>query len=147
MKSHWPQLIDANLLKWKPPIQPLFLQPKSHVKFKDHIWYLKTTIGKNMLAKTVKTLIEACDNIVGNERHFSNKTPRRMGISRMEASHIPVEKGMKITGHRDHKSYGRYNAVPRDIDQKVCQDVISNTNALAKGKPLTYIEILDDEQT
>lgn len=80
-----------------------------------------------MLGRFVKTLIESCDSIVFYGRHFTNKTPTKIGISRMEEAAVLVEKGMKITGHRDHKSYGCYNFVSKEIDQNVYQDVICGT--------------------
>jgi hypothetical protein len=66
---------------------------------------IKSPVGKNPLGRTIKTLIEGMPEI-NNEGHiFTNKTVRRIGISRMEEGMVPVEKSMRITGHRDMKSY------------------------------------------
>ena len=50
--------------------------------------------------------------IVVGDRKFTNKTPRRMGISRMAEAQIPTDKGMIMIGHRDVKSYNTYNTNP-----------------------------------
>ena len=63
------------------------------------MWFLKTAVGKNTLSKICKDLIEGA-RIDPKGRVFSNKTPRRIGISRMEDANVPVEKGMRITGHK-----------------------------------------------
>lgn len=55
-------------------------------------------MGKNSLSIICKELIEGT-GIKAKGRVFSNKTPRRIGISRMENAHVPVEKGMCITSH------------------------------------------------
>jgi hypothetical protein len=120
--SHWPEF-SAEELAVKPfnGIQPFFLTPKLKLKSSDSVWFLKTPVEKNTLSKICKELIEGA-GIEAKGRMFSNKIPRRIGISRMEATHVPIEKGMRITGHRyfylfrDHKSYAKYSALDSDID-------------------------------
>jgi hypothetical protein len=63
------------------------------------VWFLKTPVGKNTLSKISKELIEGA-GIKAKGRVFSNKTPRLIGISRMEVAHVPVKKGMRIMGHK-----------------------------------------------
>ena len=98
--SHWPDF-SVEELAGKPfdGVQPFFLTPKLKVKKSDSVWFLKMPVGKNTLSKICKELIEGAGIDAGG-RVFSNKTPRRIGISRMEDAHVPVEKGMRITGHR-----------------------------------------------
>jgi hypothetical protein len=81
-------------------VQPFFLTPKLKVKKNDDVWFLKTPVGKNTLGQTVRQIILSTLGIDPKGRNFSNKTPRRIGISRMEEALVQVEKGMRITGHR-----------------------------------------------
>jgi hypothetical protein len=99
--SHWPEF-SADDLNVKPfdGVQPFFLIPKHKVKMTNTVWFLKTPVGKNTLGRICKDLIDGTAGIEANGRVFSNKTPRRIGISQMEDAYIPVEKAMRITGHR-----------------------------------------------
>jgi len=147
MMMHRPIFSHENLAKFEGEPEPLFLQPKLKIKRKDNIWFLKKAVGKNTLAKVTLSLIEQTEGIIIGNRRFSNKSARRIGISRMEESLVHVEKGMMTTGHRDHKSYQSYNALPRIKDNKVIQRIISGTDAVdATGRLLTYSEILEDEE-
>jgi hypothetical protein len=98
--SHWPEFNKKDL-EGKPyySVQPFFLTPKLKVKKNENVWFLNTPIGKNTLSKICKELIEGA-GIEAKGRVFSNKTPRRIGILRMEDAHVPIEKGMRITGHK-----------------------------------------------
>jgi hypothetical protein len=49
---------------------------------------------------------------------------------------------MRITGHRDMKSYAKYNACLPDSEQRACQDLISGDSALAKGKTVNYLDLV-----
>jgi hypothetical protein len=93
----------------------------------------------------VKTLVEGTVGIKLEGHTFTNKTPRRIGISRMEEGLVPVEKGMRITGHRDSKSYAKYNAYLPESEQQACQDLISGDSALVKGKPSIYQDLVCDQ--
>lgn len=84
-------------------------------------------------------VVRLFSGIVIGERKFTNKTPRRMGISRMAEAEIPVDKGMMVTGHRDVKSYNQYNANPAKIQMDTCQRIIS-------GETLKYSEVLSEEK-
>jgi hypothetical protein len=75
-------------------------------------------IGKNLLEKIVKMLVEGTLGINTEKRTFTNKTPRRIGITRMEEGMVPVEKGMRITGHRNMKSYFKYIICILDSKQR-----------------------------
>jgi hypothetical protein len=99
--SHWPEF-SADDLNVKPfnGVQPFFLTPKQKIKTIDTVWFLKTPIGKNTLGHICKDLIKGIAGIEANVRIFSNKTPRRIGISRIKDAYVPIEKGMRITGHR-----------------------------------------------
>jgi hypothetical protein len=98
--SHWPIFTSTDLAAFPEGLHPFFLTLKSRIKKGDNVWFLKILVGKNMLGQTVKQLILNMPEIKANGRNFSNKTPRRIGISRMEEAMVPVEKGMRITGHR-----------------------------------------------
>jgi hypothetical protein len=148
--SHWPEFsVEELAVKPFDGVQPFFLTPKLKLKSSNSVWFLKTPVGKNTLNKICKELIEGV-GIKAKGRVFSNKTPRRIGISRMEAVYVPIEKGMYIMGHRyfyfccifdslvclfiicywflyvelclfrDHKNYAKYNTLDSDIDQKAC---------------------------
>ena len=98
--SHWPEFfVEELVVKPFDVVQPFFLTPKLKVKKSDSVWFLKTPVGKNTLSKICKELIEGA-RIDAERRVFSNKTPRRIGILRMEDAHVLVKKGMLITGHR-----------------------------------------------
>jgi hypothetical protein len=77
-----------------------------------------------------------CVSIETKGRVITNKTMHKIGISRREEAGVPVEKGMRITGHRDAKSYAKYRASYSEVDDKVCQDVISGTIAMVTGRSL-----------
>lgn len=148
MVSHWPVFTEEELhVKFKGEPQPLFLQPKLKYKSKDVVWFYKKPVGKNILANVTRTLIENTPGIIIGSRRFSNKSARRTGITRMEESLVPLQKGMLTTGHRDPKSYRQYNALPKQMDDKVIQKIISGTSAMSNdGKPLLYSEVLDIEK-
>jgi len=113
LKSHWPLFTKKKLEeKFDGQPHPVFLQPKARVKKGDQVWFQKSAIGRNTLGKSCKLLIEATPGIHHNGRVFTNKTTRRMAITRMEEGLVPAEKAMKITGHRDYKSYKQYNENP-----------------------------------
>ena len=57
-------------------------------------------MGKNMLGQTMRQIILGTPGIDPKGRIFLNKTLCHIGISRMEEAQVPVEKGMRITGHR-----------------------------------------------
>ena len=76
--------------------------------------------------------------IVIGGRNFTNKTPRRMGITRMAEAQIPTNKGMLVTGHRDIKSYNEYNSNPLKLQMDTCQCTIS-------GDVKKYSEVLSQE--
>jgi hypothetical protein len=120
----------------------MFLVPKPKFRSTDQVWFLKSPVGKNPLGRTVKALVEGTERINKEGRTFTNKTPRRIGISRMEEGLVPVEKGMRITGHRDMKSYAKYNSCLPDSEQRACQDLISGDSALAKGKAVNYLDLV-----
>ena len=62
---------------------------------------------KNPLGRTVKTLEEGTLGINTKGYTLTNKTPKRIRITKMEEGMVPVEKGMMIIGHRDLKSYAK----------------------------------------
>jgi hypothetical protein len=100
LTAHWPIFCLKELAMYADCVQPFFLTPKSRPKLTNEVWFLKTPVGKNTLGQTVKNIILATPEIKANGRIFSNKTPRRIGISRMEEAEVPIDKGMRITGHR-----------------------------------------------
>ena len=139
--SHWPVLSSKELqVLYKGSQQPLFLVPKK-VKVDDDVWFLKKPIGKNTLAGTMKMLVEAA-GIDPKRRIITNKTMQQIGISRIEEAMVQVEKGMRITCHRDAKLYAKYRANDSEVEDKVCQDVISGTASLVTGKCLQFDDIL-----
>jgi hypothetical protein len=98
--SYWPEFsVDDLNVKPFDGVQSFFLTSKQKVKTTDTMWFLKTPVGKNILGRICKDLIEGRAGIEANGRVFSNKTSRRIGILRMEDAHVPVEKGMRITSH------------------------------------------------
>jgi hypothetical protein len=100
LTAHWPVFNTNELAVFPSSVQPFFLTPKLKIKKNDDVWFLKTPMGKNTLGQTVKQIILSTPGIEPKGRTFSNKTPHRIGISRMEEAQVLVEKGMRITGHR-----------------------------------------------
>jgi hypothetical protein len=98
--AHWPFFSSDDLAIFAGSVQPIFFTPKLRVKRNDDVWFLKTPIGKNTLGQMIRSIILSTPGIEPKGRTFSNKTPRRIGISRMEEAQVPIEKGMLITGHR-----------------------------------------------
>jgi hypothetical protein len=74
--------------------------PKLKPKKNDEVWFLKTLVGKNILGQTVKQPILNTPRIGAKGRVLSNKMPHQIGILCMEEAQVPIEKGMRITGHR-----------------------------------------------
>jgi hypothetical protein len=146
LKSHWPTFSAKDLAELPNKAQPMFLVPKPKFKKSDSVWFLKSPVGKNPLGKTVKTLVEGTPEINSEGRNFTNKTAKRIGITRMEECMVPMEKGMTITGHRDMKSYSKYNAFVPDSEQRACQDIISGDSALAQGKSVNYQDLVIHEK-
>jgi hypothetical protein len=142
---YWPQFSreEFNVL-FKESQQPLFLVPKKVKKGAD-IWFLKKHVGKNTLGGTMKNLVEVV-GIKTKRRIITNKPMRCIGISRMEEAGVPVYKGMRITGHRDAKSYAKYRANDSEVEDKVCQDVISRTTSMVTGKYMQFGDILQLEK-
>jgi hypothetical protein len=145
LKSHWPTFIAEDLSELPNHAQPMFLEPKPKFMPTDQVWFLKSPVGKNPLGKTLKTLVEGTVGIVTEGRTFTNKTARHIGITRMEEGMVPAEKGMRITGHRDIKSYEKYNACLADSEQRACQNLILRDSVLAKGKPVNYQDFVVDQ--
>ena len=100
LTAHWPMFNADELAVFPNSVQPIFLTPKLKIKKNEDVWFLKTPVGKNTLSQTVKQIILSTLGIDPKGRTFLNKTPRRIGISHMEDAQVPVEKGMRITGHR-----------------------------------------------
>jgi hypothetical protein len=97
--SHWPVFTTEGIAEFSNCLQRLFLTPKSKFKKTEFVWFQKFHVGKNTLDKTVRTLVEGTPGINLEGRTFSDKIPRRIGISQMEEGLVTVEKGMMITGH------------------------------------------------
>lgn len=72
------------------------------------------------MGRTVKILVERTVGIKSEGRTFTNKTLRRIGISRMEEGLVPLERGMRISGHQDSKLYAKYNAYLPESEQRAC---------------------------
>jgi hypothetical protein len=99
LTAHWPLFSSDDLAVFPGSVQPFFRTPKLKVKKNDDVWFFKTPVGKNTLGQTVKQIILSTPGIGSKGRNFSKKMPRRIGISCMEEAMVPVEKGMRITGH------------------------------------------------
>ena len=61
-------------------------------------------------------LVEGTPEINNEGQTFTNQTAKHIGITRMEEGLVPIEKGMKVIGHCDVKSYSKYNACIPDFD-------------------------------
>ena len=122
----------------------MFLVPKK-VKIGEDIWFLKKVVGKNTLRGTMRTLVEAI-GIKIKERIITNKTMCRIGIFYMEEAGILVEKGMHIIGHHDAKSYTKYKANDSEVDDRVCQDVISGMSLMVARKYVHFEYMLQREK-
>jgi hypothetical protein len=100
LMAHWPLFSSKDLGVFSDRVQPFFLTPKLKPKKSDGIWFLKTLVGVITLGQIVKQIILSIPGIEANGRNFSNKTPHRIGISRIEEAQVPIDKGMRITSHR-----------------------------------------------
>jgi hypothetical protein len=145
LSFHRPVFSDEELeVLFKGGQQPLFLVPKN-IKKGDDVWFLKKPVGKNSLGSTMKQVVE-CVSIETKGRVITNKTMHKIGISRREEAGVPVEKGMRITGHCDAKLYAKYRANDSEVDDKVCQDEISGTTTMVTGRSLQFDDILQLER-
>jgi hypothetical protein len=64
----------------------------------------------------------------------------------MEEGQVPVEKGMRITGYRDHKSYTKYNSFLPKSEQYACHDIIYDDSMRVGRKLYTYQELVKDQE-
>jgi hypothetical protein len=78
----------------------MFLTPKAKLRNSSSVWFFKMPLVKNTLCQTVKTLVESTFGIKLRCWTFTNKTLRRIGITKMEEGFILVKKDMRIMDHR-----------------------------------------------
>ena len=53
---------------------------------------------------------------------------------------------MKITSHRDMKSYSKYNVCVLDSKQRACQDLIFGDLVLSHRKSINYQDLVIQQQ-
>lgn len=129
------------VFKVAPP-HPLFLTPIHNVKTdRQNVWFMVTPVGHNKLAKISKMLTEDLHEL--KDKSITNKTGRGVAISRMSDALVPVEDGMKISGHRDQKSYTQYDQGQSDCKGRAMQRCISGE--LLNGRVLMFDEAFSEE--
>ena len=112
--SCWQTFTSEDLAKLPNHAQPMFFVLKPKFRKSDLVWFLKSPVNKNLLGKTVKTLAEGILEINTEGQTFTNKIARHIGVTQMEEGLVPIEKGMRVIGHRDMKSYSKYIACVPD---------------------------------
>ncbi|KAL3685410.1 hypothetical protein R1sor_003432 [Riccia sorocarpa] len=147
-----PQVIDCFVQlsnvrpKWhtdEPPPHPLFLTPKQRRKSTDLVWYLKSPVGVNTLSSYMKEMVEDLPDI--SHKAITNKSGRGVGISRMVQSGVPTALGMLQTGHRDPKSFIKYDQTSEEVKNRAMQRIICGE--VRDGRILTFDEALADEMS
>lgn len=98
--SHWPSFLAVDIVEVFSHAQPMFLTLKAKLKNSSSMWFLKMPLDKSTFCQTVKTLVESTFGIMLRGQTFTNKTLRRIGITRMKEGLILVKKGMRIMDHR-----------------------------------------------
>lgn len=66
----------------------------------------------------------------------TNKTSRNIGISRLDDAMVPIEKGMELTGHRDPKSFKKYNKTPKVTSDRATQRVLARRTTMEQQLPI-----------
>ncbi|KAL3696192.1 hypothetical protein R1sor_010268 [Riccia sorocarpa] len=147
---HVPQVIDCfvKLSSVRPtwhtdelPPHPLFLTPKQRLKSTDLVWYAKSAVGVNTLSSYMKEMVEDLPDI--SYKTITNKSGRGIEISRVVQSGVPTALGMLQTGHRDPKSFTKYDQTLDQLENRAVQRIISGE--VRNGRTLTFDEALDDE--
>ena len=131
--SHWPIFEETNLAK----SHPVFLTPKAKYRKSESVWFTKGPVGRNKLASVTKSLCESIESL--KDKRITNKTGRAVGITRMEEALVPRETGMEHTGHRDAKSYEKYNRESKVPSSKAVQKIISGG---LPGERLLYADVI-----
>jgi hypothetical protein len=83
------------------------------------------------LAREVPTL---------KDKRITNKTGRNTGISRLEEALVPIDREMELTGHRDSKSYKKYNRDKQaSVSAAAMQAVMTGDQ---DGNAISYVDAL-----
>ena len=89
-----------------PGPHPIFLSPKTKLKLdRDLIWFSKVPVGRNTLGLLTKRLTEDIPEFIGKK--ITNKSGRGTAVTRLTQAMVPIEYGMRVTGHRNSKSYSK----------------------------------------
>ncbi|KAL3694374.1 hypothetical protein R1sor_008025 [Riccia sorocarpa] len=99
--------------------------------------------GVNTLSSYMKDMVEDLPDI--RDKVITNKSGRGVGISRMVQSGVPTTFGMLQTGHRDPKSFVKYDQTSAEVKNRAIQRIISGE--VRDGKRLTFDEAFDEEMS
>lgn len=134
--SHWPIFEDPKLAK----CHPFFLTAKSKVTKGDPIWFTKTPVGRNTLVGITKKLADCVPSL--ESKRITNKTGQNTGITRLEQAHVPIDRAMALTGHRDINSYKKYNRQKREGPSSFA---MQNCLVGDSGRAISYQEAMTKE--
>jgi hypothetical protein len=105
----------------------MFLTPKRSIKPFDDIWFSKTIVGRNTIA-FMELIIANIEKLKG--KRIINKIG--CGIDNMEKM-----------GHRNVKSYNKYNQTNKEIIDRMLQCIVARETF--HGKNFTYQKVFDQE--
>ena len=112
------------------PVPAFYLRPKVKWSPGDEIWFLKSPIGHNMLAKRFKEMC-ASAGLVGN---FTNHSLRATAVSSMYDSGVSEKLIMKRSGHRSVEGVRSYQRENPTDKIKVSNVLASSSTTVASSE-------------
>jgi hypothetical protein len=131
--AHWPKFPTKEAER----CHPFFLSAKIRFKVSDPVWFSSVPVGRNHLASLTKKLCNSVASLKG--KNITNKTGRNTGITRLDESLVPIEKAMEVTGHRDIKSFKKYNRSAPVVSDRAVQRSLA-------GDTLKYSDLVTEKR-
>ena len=83
-----------------------------------------------------------CDGVMSLKgRYITYKTSRNTRITRLDEAHVPLNKAMELTRHRDQKSFKKYCKAHVEVIDCVMQRCLARDSVDG-----TYCSVLDEEK-
>ncbi|KAL2607841.1 hypothetical protein R1flu_026414 [Riccia fluitans] len=127
----------------KPGPYPMFLTPRPTFQAADPVWYGRRPVGKHTLRDYTKRMVRDIPEI--SHKRITNKTGKVIGTSRMEEENVLIHVGMKQRGHRDAKSYAKYNPGEAEIRNRAAQMIIAGETR-DNSKRILFEEAFQEER-
>jgi len=117
------------------PNGAFYLKPLDNPK--AGVWFSKTAIGHNTLAKTIKRLCE----VAGIKGYFTNHSLRACTATRLFEAGVDEQLIMQRTGHRSVKGVRSYKRMTDSLRKQTSDVLNSSTNLQAKKPKLDVLKV------